>query len=1029
MSLERLHIRPGRSATSWLTDRVGALQAADPLAAVTVVVPSNHAGLHLRRHFATSGYANVRFTTLGRLADILGAERLAGQGLTPLQPVSRAALVRSALRAGGSTLAAAAEQPGLVDLVTRLAAELRRRADPAGDTARIRATGTHISDAVLATLRAYETRRAAAALYDEIDVREAAAASLSELFAAAPLHDIGAVIVHLPEHLDLPDGAFLEALSTRTRVVVAQPEPSDIQDSTPATVSVLIAPDPVEEVRSSVRAALAAAERQGTPLHRTAIVYRDADTYRGLLRDVLDEAGLPQATLDGRPLAESAAARALLGLLRLRDQGFTRAAVLGWLSALPGDGGILSNQARWDKLSRDARVIRGVRQWHDLLNALADHTEARLAKYDKDVEEPNADARRHAMRYDIDDARTIAQHVKAIDARTVPPPEATWHAYIGWALGLLTEFVTPGAAWTDEDHESLQAVEELIRGLDAAHDIEPAVSVHVFLRALEDALRARHRPAGRMGVGLITGPHHLLLGIDVERVHVLGVIEGSFPSSPPVDPLLAGDPLGRQPEREARERRDWLAVLAAADGGDVVVTAPASDIDGRTVYPSPWLLETLAVKGRHPRASEVRAGSAIHPRLLRVTGTHVAVASGTPLSLAERRETEALLHGSAHDLRGSALGRREDLPLGRALQTIRARRSSELTEFDGDVAAAADLDSIAGGLSGRLQSATGIQTWATCPFHYFLGRVLSIAATKEADDDRWWQIDAGERGTLIHAILQRFFTEVRESKRPQPGSPYGDADLRRMDAIAAEAFADAERRHLTGHPLVWRNERTAILADLRTLLAQDAEQRAEGWVPAHLEQRFGFDGDANSWPALEIRVGAGPAVRLRGSIDRVDRDHTGRARVIDYKTGSKGDPDFGVGTLLKGGRALQLPIYGRAVRDQARAEQGVPPDTVALYWYATLKANFKQDSMAVDEEAELVLDDVVGRIDRGIRAGCFPQVPGEYNDHFSACENCGFCDYDTLCPSQRDVLAAAKFGSQPLEPYRALQPAALEPGL
>jgi hypothetical protein len=67
-------------------------------------------------------------------------------------------------------------------------------------------------------------------------------------------------------------------------------------------------------------------------------------------------------------------------------------------------------------------------------------------------------------------------------------------AHVGWALALRDRFLAPDSAWTAEDLEASQMVEEVVRGLSAAHDIEPTVSVGAFLRALEDGLRTRRRP-------------------------------------------------------------------------------------------------------------------------------------------------------------------------------------------------------------------------------------------------------------------------------------------------------------------------------------------------------------------------------------------------------------------------------------------------------------------------------------------------------------------------------------------------------
>ncbi|HEY6379200.1 MAG TPA: PD-(D/E)XK nuclease family protein [Candidatus Dormibacteraeota bacterium] len=1041
MTLTAVRVRPGPAATAWLRERIHSLQAGEPLAPVTVVVPTHHAGLHLRHSLAATHYAGVRFTVLGRLAEMLGAARLGSSGRTPLTAPVRSALIRTALRSAGGPLAVSAEHAGLVDLVAALASELRHRPDPAADAVRIRATGTPTAQAALAAVDAYGVLLAAQHRYDDVDLVLAAAAAVGAGQAASVLRDVGSVVVHLPDRIDAPSALLLRTLSDHVPVEVAFPDvegaiaaldllgispapqrtPDGLPDSPPPSVTIAV--DAVEEVRSAVRDALAALERDTpVPLHRQAIVYREVDTYGALLRDTLTLAGIPFSSLEGRPLADTVPARALLGLVRLRDDDFSRPSVLGWLSGLPHQGGVLRSQARWDQLSREAGVVRGLDHWVNRLRRLAEERRRELAYLEQDDTDERL-GRRRALQRDIDDAGRIVEHMEAIAHITTPPTERTWPAHVAWIHRLRDELLTPDRAWRDADLEAAQLVGEIVDSLGAAADIEPVVDVHVVLRSLEDALRTRRRPEGRIGAGILIGPHWDLLGLDLDRVHILGVLEGVFPSGLRVDPLLAGDPLHRRLEHEAEERRAWQVALEVA-GGDVVVSAPTVDVEGRTVYPSPWLLDLLSGTGARLHASAVRGGTVAHPRLRPARAPTTSERASAPLNIGERREREALrAYAGDLDVASIALARRVDLPLGRALRVARARRAPELTEFDGNLdTAAAGSAFLAGGLAARDQSATGVEQWATCPFHHLLGRVLSVAGTDDTDDERWWQIDAAERGTLIHKILEDFFRHVAVTGDPPPGQPYTADHMTRLMAIAAAQFEIAEERGVTGHELVWANERATILSDLRSLLVIDAETRADGgWVPAYLEQSFGIEREPGSWHALEVRLADGRPVRFRGFIDRVDLAPD-RARILDYKTGRYARTTVGVEDHLDSGRRLQLAIYALAVAQQSVREKRPAPQTTSLYWYATSRGEFKTTELDVTPDVKTTLVEALTTIDAGIRAGCFPQVPGDYEDFRGRCANCAYCEFDPVCPAGREVLAAAKWDSTAMRPFAALAP-------
>jgi ATP-dependent helicase/DNAse subunit B len=260
-----------------------------------------------------------------------------------------------------------------------------------------------------------------------------------------------------------------------------------------------------------------------------------------------------------------------------------------------------------------------------------------------------------------------------------------------------------------------------------------------------------------------------------------------------------------------------------------------------------------------------------------------------------------------------------------------------------------------------------------------------------------WTIEALDRGSLIHEVLAQFFASLQEEVRPAPDEAYGPRDYALVEELAEAAFANCEARGATGHPLAWANARRAILADLRAFLAADRRWRAEqGARPGYLEQCFGF-GDPTSWPAAELMV-SDQAFRFRGKIDRIDLDRDRvRAWVFDYKTGSAYPDALFADDPVAAGQHVQIALYTHVVRalfPEVRQVGGA-------YWFATTKGGFKRVELSSDDatvEGRLV--EVVDVVARGVRAGSFPQTPGEESQ--GGFVNCRYCPYDRICPPRRD---------------------------
>src|SRR5690349_18446544 len=109
MSFDVIGVAFGLAAAELLADEVGNAKDGDPLAPVTVVVPSNYVGVAMRRELARrgNGIAAVDFTTLHRLGELLGGPRLAAADRRPVSAPVIAAAIRAVL----------ADDPGILDPV------------------------------------------------------------------------------------------------------------------------------------------------------------------------------------------------------------------------------------------------------------------------------------------------------------------------------------------------------------------------------------------------------------------------------------------------------------------------------------------------------------------------------------------------------------------------------------------------------------------------------------------------------------------------------------------------------------------------------------------------------------------------------------------------------------------------------------------------------------------------------------------------------------------------------------------------
>ncbi len=318
-------------------------------------------------------------------------------------------------------------------------------------------------------------------------------------------------------------------------------------------------------------------------------------------------------------------------------------------------------------------------------------------------------------------------------------------------------------------------------------------------------------------------------------------------------------------------------------------------------------------------------------------------------------------------------------------------------------------------------SVSQIESYAECPFMHFGRYVLNL---KPRDICR---SASNLVGSILHTILEKSLSAYSEESRAA-GTPekkekiyrkYLSMDYRGMaKSILADIVGESAEAALkdpaylvVADPGFLANDGNRILNvaahSLRTLFRGISPQ---GFEPEYMEWTFGGEDDS----CLTSSLTSGRTIRFRGTIDRVDLDHSGNAfRIIDYKSGNK-SVDY---TKLYHGLSVQLPAYLFAYQashpDMAPAEAGYFHLTAPMISLGSLSGKPEADKLSGMIEKEYKLRTM--NIDRDLLPLAGRHAMAKIGEHctrlfsgdFSAAPRllpektakpaCMFCDYIAVC--------------------------------
>ena len=307
-------------------------------------------------------------------------------------------------------------------------------------------------------------------------------------------------------------------------------------------------------------------------------------------------------------------------------------------------------------------------------------------------------------------------------------------------------------------------------------------------------------------------------------------------------------------------------------------------------------------------------------------------------------------------------------------------------------------------IQNKPYSISQLETYTTCPFKYFLERVLKIEVADEPDEE----IEAVEIGSLLHTVLFEFYMEIRAKNiiiknctdavfKIAEDLLFKIADKHFLETMKKSPFAFYEEEKIFG---IKSKKENSLL--YKFLMNERTNQTNRN--PNYFEVSFGVKDNEHDQLLYSNDPLNFENIKLRGKIDRIDINRNEKTfEVIDYKSGGK---KITKGEIEKG-TSLQLPIYVWAVKTLLSNKLGeeYSPKAMTIYNLKYKENIFGKNTVSVggrgsnfDPTPKLIdlVDQALNHIKESVENildGNFPLTP--FIDEKD--KICRYCNFNTVC--------------------------------
>jgi ATP-dependent helicase/nuclease subunit B len=721
------------------------------------------------------------------------------------------------------------------------------------------------------------------------------------------------------------------------------------------------------------------------------IVFNLIGNYSAIIRDRFHVYGIPFNLTDRFSLSTSPPVKALLGLLEILENDFYfknifRAFSGGFMGKMDVD---ISNLL---KVSIELKIVSGFDNWLNRLKAVI----AEVSSSDEQTN--NSEEKIQSYQKAINDLEKIYTFIKPFAVKLTSDEFQKNILSLIYRLDFPANILNAPSDIAENDaiafNSFIKIIDEITNLIQLEYGSEEKLPLHFYLNQLRTTSAfARYNIPEKPGYGVQITTLNEIRGLSFDYLFIGGLSDGDLPTRFTPEIFFSGSFAREEVQHQVEQRYLFYQALCTWKK-KLYLSYPQTD--GRRDMVQSSFLQDFNSLFNTKKVSREDFKNEIYSReeLLELLGKFSS----------EQRKELQLPEEINIDIDS----------INRAIEIDKKRIEEPFgeSEFTGFVS-----ENISDELKTKLSqisqgefSATQLESYAKCPYKYFVENILRLETIAEPMEE----LEAFEYGSLIHSILYEFYTKLRETGIVLSGCI--DEEFNSAEELL---FKIAERRfdELNLNPEFSFYEREKLLGingkrtqSLLYKFLEEERKNSDGYLPEYFEMSFGNVKEEKFSKKFKEGVIAG-SVKLKGKIDRIDINEKEKTlKVIDYKLGGAKP----TAEDLLTGISLQLPLYLFAAKELIKKELGgdyqpfgaqifslkynekdFGKKSISLKTRKSKTENIEEEINSAAEMIKICLE-MVNKFTEDIAQGKF---------HLSTLKNretkvCRYCDFKRICRIQ-----------------------------